>query len=300
MKHSGRTCLLLVAALALSACGGSAPSNAAPGGASAGAGAPAGCPVVTPLALPTPAPGSGGPGGPGGPRSPSGGPPPNFTPGAGSPGGPSGPGGAGGPGGPGTQQAQGAAAPLPTLAAAPAGAFRFQVVANQSTATFRVREQLAGLSLPNDAVGCTGSVTGQLTLQANGELVSAASRIEVDLRNLKSDSSQRDDFIKSSVMQTQRYPIASFVPTRAIGLPSPLPANGSATFSLEGQMTVHGVTKDQTWQVTASRQANQLTGTATTTFKFGDYAMTQPRVPMVLSIVDEIRLEVKLVATQVG
>jgi polyisoprenoid-binding protein YceI len=187
---------------------------------------------------------------------------------------------------------------LPTLAAAPSGALRYQVVQNQSTATFRVREQLAGVSLPNDAVGCTTAVSGRLVLQANGEIVSGASRIDVDLRTLKSDSDQRDDFIKMAVMQVQRFPMASFVPTGAQGLPSPLPASGNATFTLVGQMTVHGVTKEQTWNVMASRQGNQLTGTATTTFKFGDYGMEAPRVPMVLSVVDEIKLEVKLSATQ--
>jgi polyisoprenoid-binding protein YceI len=172
------------------------------------------------------------------------------------------------------------------------------VVPNQTTATFRVREQLAGINFPSDAVGCTGTVAGQLVLQSTGEVVPAASQITVDLRTLKSDSAQRDDFIKSSVMQTQRYPTAAFAPTRAQGLPSPLPASGNATFTLMGQMTVHGVTKEQTWNVTASRQGNQLTGTATTMFKFGDYGMEPPRVPVVLSVVDEIRLELKLVATQ--
>ncbi|HET7771370.1 MAG TPA: YceI family protein [Chloroflexota bacterium] len=277
----------------LTACGGAAAPGASSAPPSAAPSAPAGCPVVTPLALPPQ--GAGGPGG-GPPGGPGGGPPPNFTPGAGGPGGPGGPG--GGPGGPGAPQAQGTAAPLPMLAPPPAGAVRFQVVANQSTATFRVREQLAGLSFPNDAVGCTGAVTGQLTLHSSGDVVSAASRIEVDLRALKSDSNQRDDFIKSSVMQTQRFPTASFVPTRAAGGPTPLPASGSATLTLSGQMTIRGVTRDQDWSVTAQRQGNQLSGTATTSFKFGDFNMTPPRVPMVLSIVDDIRLEVKLVATQ--
>jgi hypothetical protein len=48
----------------------------------------------------------------------------------------------------------------------------------------------------------------------------------------------------------------------------------------------------------ARRDRTTLTGTATTSFKFGDYGMEPPRVPMVLSVVDEIRLELALVATQ--
>jgi polyisoprenoid-binding protein YceI len=175
---------------------------------------------------------------------------------------------------------------------------RFQAVQNTSTASFRVREQLAGVSLPNDAVGCTGSVTGQLVIQPNGQLVPAASRLTVDLRDLKSDSDQRDNFIKMAVLQTQRFPLAEFVPTTAQGLPATLPASGSATFTLTGPMTVRGVTRDQTWQVTARREGAGLTGTATTSFKFGDFGMEPPRVPVVLSVVDEIRLEIALSATQ--
>jgi polyisoprenoid-binding protein YceI len=160
-----------------------------------------------------------------------------------------------------------------------------------------VREQLAGVSLPNDAVGCTGTVTGQLVLLPSGEVVSAPSRITVDLRDLKTDSDQRDNFIKSAILQTSRYPLATFVPTRADGLPNPLPANGTATFTLTGRLTVHGVTKDQVWQVTARRDGTALTGTATTSFKFGDYGMEPPRVPVVLNVVDDIRLELALVST---
>ena len=236
--------------------------------------------------LPTPAPGSGPPAGgqPGGP--PGGGPPGGGPPGGGPPGG--------------AQAGAATPAPQPTLAPPPAGALRFQAVPNASTAGFRVREQLAGVALPNDAVGCTGTLTGQLVIQPNGQLVPGASRFTVDLRDLKSDSDQRDGFIKMAVLQTQRYPTAEFVPTTAQGLPASLPASGSATFTLTGPMTVHGVTRDQTWQVTARREGNGLTGTATTNFKFGDFGMEAPRVPVVLSVMDDIRLEIALNATQAG
>ncbi len=278
--------LALAAAVLLAACLGQA------GASSAG---PAGCPAMTPLALPTGAPGAGpgGPGGPGAPGGPSGQPGAPPAPGAGFP---------GGPGGPGARQAGPTPTlePPPTLAPMPSGALRFQVTSGRSTATFRVREQLAGISFPSDAVGCTSSVTGQLVVQPDGTFVSNASRITVDLRDLKSNSNQRDTFIKMSTIQTSRYPLATFVPLRAEGLPSPLPERGTATFKLTGQLTVHGVTKEQTWDVTATRAGNQLTGNATTSFTFEDYGMSPPRVPVVLSVVDEIRLEVHLEAMQGG
>jgi polyisoprenoid-binding protein YceI len=141
-------------------------------------------------------------------------------------------------------------------------------------------------------------VTGQLSLRPDGAIVREASKISVDLRQLRTDSGMRDTFIKQNTLQTSRFPLAEFVPTRAEGLPTPLPAAGEHAFRLTGTMTVHGVQKEVTWDVTARREGAQLRGQATTAVQFGDFGMTAPRVPVVLSIVDEIRLEIDLVAAQ--
>ncbi|MBI3971959.1 MAG: YceI family protein [Chloroflexi bacterium] len=183
-------------------------------------------------------------------------------------------------------------------APAPASALVFQIASGQSKATFRVREQLAGRDLPSDAVGTTGAVTGQLVVQPDGTIVKDASKITVDMTSLATDSALRDNFIKRSTLQTQQYPTAEFVPTKVEGLPDPLPASGQYTFKLTGLMTIHRVQKELTWDVTAAREGAKLTGTATTAFTFGDFGMTPPRAPAVLSVVDEIRLEVSLVASQ--
>ena len=175
------------------------------------------------------------------------------------------------------------------------GALTFKVVPGESKAIFRVREQLAGRELPNDAVGTTGAVDGQLVLGLDGS-IGPESRIAVDLRQLATDSSNRDSFIKRNTLQVAQYPLAEFVPTRAEGLPKPLPESGEHTFRLTGLLTIHGVQKEVTWDTTAARQADRLTGTAKTTVTFGDFGMEPPRAPVVLSVVDEIRLELNLVA----
>jgi polyisoprenoid-binding protein YceI len=197
-----------------------------------------------------------------------------------------------------TTAAGAAGQPTTTVAAPPAGALVFRVITEQSKATFRVREQLVGVELPSDAVGTTGAVGGQLALRPDGTLVSEASKITVDLRELKTDDPRRDNFIKQNTLQTSRFPFAEFVPTQAEGLPSPLPASGEHAFRLTGNMTVHGVQKAVGWDVRARRDAAQLAGRATTTLKFGDFGMAPPRVPVVVSVVDEIRLELDLVAAQ--
>jgi polyisoprenoid-binding protein YceI len=190
-----------------------------------------------------------------------------------------------------------APAPPAAQAAAPA-AVTFKIRQSDSKATFRVREQLAGRQLPNDAVGTTNNVTGQLALSPEGTLVPNASKITVDVSSLATDNRMRDQFIKDNTLQTRRYPTAEFLPTKVEGLPSPLPASGEHTFKLTGLMTVKGVQKEITWNVTARRAANELLGKATTAVKFGDFGMEPPRVASVLSITDEIRLELDLAASQ--
>ncbi|MDQ3701302.1 MAG: YceI family protein [Chloroflexota bacterium] len=189
------------------------------------------------------------------------------------------------------------AAPV-TAAPSAGGVLRFQLVPNQSSATFRVREQLAGVELPNDAVGTTRGVSGQIALRSDGSLVGEDSKITVDLRQLQTDNSRRDGYIKSSTLATDRFPSAEFVPAQATGAPNPLPESGEYAFQLTGPMTIKGAKKDVTWDVSARREGSNLTATATTNFTFGDFNLVQPRVPLVLSITDDIRLEVNLVASQ--
>jgi polyisoprenoid-binding protein YceI len=199
------------------------------------------------------------------------------------------------------------ASPSPTSSAAPSsaapvpGGLTFTVTAG-SKATVKVREQLADVKAPSDAVLVTNAVTGSFTLLPDGTFA-PGSKITVDLRTLKSDRSQRDQFIQRNPLETSRFPNAEFVPQRATGLTLPLAATGDLVFGVAGAMTIHGVTKDVTCDVTATRTATGLTATATNAaapWTFGEFGMSRPSVFVVVSIVDRIDVEIDLVATQSG
>jgi polyisoprenoid-binding protein YceI len=172
-------------------------------------------------------------------------------------------------------------------------------VSNASKATVRVREQLVGVNLPSDAVLVATGATGTFVLKDDGTF-SSDSKISFDLTTLTSDNRNRDDFIERDTLQTRQFPRAEFVPTKTTGLTLPMPGSGDFTFKLTGQMTIKGKTKEVTFDVQAKRTGNELTATATAapTWKFGDFGMTAPSVPFrVVSIVDELRVVVDLVAT---
>jgi polyisoprenoid-binding protein YceI len=184
--------------------------------------------------------------------------------------------------------------PVPTVTPAADGSegqLRLSLAADGNLARFLVTEQLAGFDLPNDAVGETSAITGQIVLAADGTVNSAESKFVVDLTSLKSDSSMRDGFIQRNTLQTSTSPNAEFVVTSVTGLSSPLPTSGAVTFQLGGEMTVHGVTRTTTWDVVAEIVGQELVGTARTNFTFGDFGLSIPQVARVLSIEDNIRLE---------
>ncbi len=191
------------------------------------------------------------------------------------------------------------ATPAPTPTAAPSEAaagdrLTYVVISEESEARYRVREQLVGLDLPNDAVGTTRAITGVLVLKGD-RVVPEASRFQVDLRTLTSDQARRDNFIRRNTLQADRYPYAVFVPRETQGLPSPLPTSGEHTFRLVGDLTIREATRPVTWEVTARVEGDRLIAQARTQFTFADFGLQPPRVPVVLSLDETIRLEMDAV-----
>jgi polyisoprenoid-binding protein YceI len=194
----------------------------------------------------------------------------------------------------------GATSQLPAGTVSASGPWTFTVDSSSKT-TVRVREVLAQIRAPGDAVLTGTGMKGTFTLNTDGSFT-PTSKITADLTTLRSDESRRDDFIKDNTLETRRFPTAEFVPKSLHGATLPLPISGEMKFTLSGTMTLHGKSKDATFSVTARRDGPKLTATATAdpAFTFGDFGMTQPRVASVLSIEDEIRVEITLVAVETG
>ena len=185
----------------------------------------------------------------------------------------------------------------PASSASATGPWAFSVDASSKT-TVRVREVLAQIRAPGDAVLTATGMKGSFALAADGSFA-PSSKITADLTTLRSDQSQRDGFIKDNTLETRRFPTAEFVPTKTSGLALPL-AMGDSTFTLTGNMTIHGTTKEVTFDVKATRSGTRLTATATANpdWKFSDFGMSVPRAASVLSVEDHIRVEIALVATE--
>ena len=167
----------------------------------------------------------------------------------------------------------------------------YTVAAEGNEARYRVREQLLHHDLPNDAIGRTSAITGGITLNADGTIDTAASKITIDVTSLKSDQERRDGYVQHRILETAQYPSVVFTPTAFQGAKLPLSASGSQSFDVSGLLTVHGVTRPTVWHVTAQSKNADVTGTGSTQFTFEDASLAQPHVPVVLSVADTIKLE---------
>jgi polyisoprenoid-binding protein YceI len=168
---------------------------------------------------------------------------------------------------------------------------RWVITAPDNRARYRVREQLAGLDFPSDAVGETTAVTGSLVLADDGSVVAEESSFTVDLTTLKTDNDRRDGYVQRRTLETEAYPEATMVVQELRDLPFPIPTSGTHSFTISGELTLHGVSRATVWEVTADFGEETITGQARTAFDFAAFNMAVPSVARVLSVADDIRLE---------
>jgi polyisoprenoid-binding protein YceI len=180
------------------------------------------------------------------------------------------------------------------LAAAPVSAqSRYLLNPTGTEARYQVRELLAANTIENDVVGKTAAVTGGIALDKAGKVISAESKITIDLTGLKTDRDRRDGYVQRNTLETAKYPTADFVITQITGLPAKLPTSGALSFTLVGDLTLKGVTKPTTWTVIATATPTGMTGTAKTKFTFSEFGIAVPRVPVVARVDDPIQLQLE-------
>ena len=173
-------------------------------------------------------------------------------------------------------------------------AYTLTLDASQSYARYVAQEELTGQG-DNEVIGETQAIQGTLLFDDTW-LPIAGSRIDVDMRTLVSDEARRDNYLYDNVLETGEFPLATFIVTGLEGLDSGLVDGQETTFTLVGDLTLHGVTNEAKWEVTATLNGDTVTGSASTSFVLTDYDMEKPIVGPVISIDDVIVLQMDVVA----
>jgi len=155
----------------------------------------------------------------------------------------------------------------------------FQIVPAQTTASYSVYENLVFQNKPNnDAIGTTHSVQGSFKIRSGASPLVAAMNITVDLRTLQSDAQRRDNYIQQNSLQTDTYPNATFVSVSTQGLPASYTDGQTVHFQLTGNLTMHGKTNKEVFDVQGKVVGNTITGTATSTIYMTDFGIEPPNL----------------------
>ncbi len=155
---------------------------------------------------------------------------------------------------------------------------------------YRVQEELAGVG-GTEAVGRTPDITGSITLA--GTTLTAA-ELTADLTTLRSDESMRDGQLGRQGIETDRFPTATFVLTAPIALGSIPEDDVAFDITATGDLTIHGVTRNVSIPLAAIRSGDIVGVRGSSTFTWADHGMEQPTSMRVVSLADDVTLELQV------
>ena len=179
-----------------------------------------------------------------------------------------------------------------SAAAPPAGELAGTWTISGGEAGYRVREKLANLPAQSDAVGRTSAITGQVTISEEGGSYRAKNaNFNVDVSKLKSNEDKRDNRIRTSGLETDRYPQATFAVTEPIDIPGDAVDGKVVNVQADGDMTMHGVTRKVSIPLQVQRSGDQIRIVGNYDFTWDEFGMTAPSVQPFVSVTGNPKLE---------
>lgn len=172
------------------------------------------------------------------------------------------------------------------------------IVPAQSEVRFSIDEIL--LENPKTVVGTTHDVAGDVLINLETPKNSQMGTIRINVRTLETDNEFRNRALRGQILQAEQpeFEYAEFAPTQLIGLPDKVVIGERFEFQIKGNLTVHGVTHEVTFDATITPMSGaEITGTAQTTVLYRDFGMTIPEAPGVANVSDEVKLEIDFVAS---
>lgn len=139
-------------------------------------------------------------------------------------------------------------------------------VGEGSQAGYRVKEVLFGQDA--EAVGRTSEVTGSMEIA--GTTVTSV-EVTVDMATVESDESMRDGQFRGRIMSTSEFPTATFRLTSPVELGTVPDDRVEVTHAVTGELTLRGVTREVTFDLTARRNGATIEANGTIALSFDDF-----------------------------
>lgn len=174
----------------------------------------------------------------------------------------------------------------------------FTVVPAETEARFLIGEVLAGNAII--VVGTTNDVEGQIFVDYANPQAATMSTIQVDMSTLETDNGFRNNAIHGRILETENpdFRYATFEATGFEGLPESVTVGQPFETQITGNLTIHGVTREETFSITITPVSEtRIEGLTSLTILYDDYGVQILRLPdQVASVEDEVTLELEFVA----
>jgi polyisoprenoid-binding protein YceI len=169
-------------------------------------------------------------------------------------------------------------------------------VAPGSRAGYRAREKLARLPARSDAVGRTDRITGSLVVKRRGDklVVVSGARFVIDMASLHSPEERRDRRLRTSGLETDTYPTASFTSVYDTPLPADLLAGRAADVLVRGEFNLHGITRTLVLPITAHVGGDVVTLVANLPILMGDFRIHPPNIAGFVTVDIHATMEFKV------
>lgn len=171
----------------------------------------------------------------------------------------------------------------------------YRISQDQSVVRFTIGELLNGK--PKLVVGTTTQIAGDISIQGNDISLGT---LTLNAKTLVTDSANRNGAIVRLILKSDKpeNEFVTFKPTSDDFIGT-LENGKSIAFEVFGDLTISGVTKPATFEVTATVTDERIMGTATTKIRRADYNLVIPNLSFIASVDEEIPVTANIVAERV-
>lgn len=187
--------------------------------------------------------------------------------------------------------------PTPDVSESESELETFLIVPGESEVAYEVGEVFLNQDNRfNIAIGSTNQVSGEVLVDRDNPQNSTIGPIEVDISQFTSDSARRDNAIRERFLESNRFPIATFVPNQVEGVPQDYQEGQQIEIQVSGDLTVRDVTKPVTFDVTLEGSGDTITGEATTMILMSDFGFGPISIGGILNTEDEVVVHFRFIA----
>lgn len=176
----------------------------------------------------------------------------------------------------------------------------FRIQPAESEVRFITNETLIGQ--PKTVVGSTREVAGDLAIAFNAPQQAMIGQIRINVRTLTTDNEFRNRALRGQILEATQpeFEFASFTPKQLVGLPEKITFGQAFAFQIVGDLTLHGVTHEVTFDASVTPiSATLIKGSAKAEVHYTDFGLSIPEAPGVANVSETVRLEIDLTAAQV-